>query len=315
MGLEQLHGIFPPILTPLTTSGEIDHPSLARLVEFLLGEGVHGMWACGTTGEFACLDADERAAVVDTVVRTVGGRVPVVANVGDCSLKQALRHARNAQEAGADYLAATPPYYYMNNQAELLDFYRALREAVDRPLLVYNIPQTVKVKVDVATMVTLAVEGSIVGFKDSQNDLEWVRQVMLGVQRQGAQLRAFLGTRDLVDAGLIVGAHGSIPGISNVVPGPCVACYEAARAGDWAAAWRHADTIDRAFAIGAVAKGSSPNAASFSGMKAALKSAGIIATAVVSPPFRTVTADEEARIAEIAASIGLRPRAAAAAGD
>ncbi len=309
----ELHGIFPPILTPFTSSGEVDHPSLTRLVEYLLGEGVHGMWACGTTGEFACLNADERAGVVETVVKTVRGRVPVVANVGDCSTRQTLVHARNARAAGADYLAATPPYYYSNSQDELLDFYRSLRQAVDLPLLVYNIPQTVKVKLDVGTMVTLAAEGTIVGYKDSQNDLEWVRQVMQGVAARGAELRAFAGTRNLIDASLIAGAHGAIPGVSNIAAAACVACYESARSGDFVAARRHADAIGQAFKVGSVGRGSQ-HSASFSGMKAALKAAGIIETAVVAPPLRTVTAEEEARIAELAAEIGLRPKLAAAAG-
>ena len=83
MDLNRLHGIFPPILTPLHEDQRVDHDSLASLVEYLLGEGVHGIWAMGTTGEFACFDADEREAAVKTVVKAVRGRAPVIANVGD----------------------------------------------------------------------------------------------------------------------------------------------------------------------------------------------------------------------------------------
>ena len=85
-----LHGIVPPIVTPLTPDGEVDHRSLASACRFLLASGVHGLWAAGTTGEFPCFTAGERAEIVQTCVAAAGGRVPVVANVGDCSTKLAV---------------------------------------------------------------------------------------------------------------------------------------------------------------------------------------------------------------------------------
>ena len=118
-----LHGIVPPIVTPLTPDGEVDHRSLASAGRFLLASGVHGIWAAGTTGEFPCFTAGERAEIVQTCVEAAGGRVPVVANVGDCSTKLAVDHARRAAAAGADALALTPPYYYLNSQGELMDHF------------------------------------------------------------------------------------------------------------------------------------------------------------------------------------------------
>src|SRR5579875_1637861 len=144
MNLERLHGIIPPILTPLTDEEEVDHASLRRLVTYLLDQGVHGIWVTGTTGEFPCFDQAEREAIVRTVVETVGGRVPVIAGIGDASTRLAIQHGRAAWRAGADAVALTAPYYYVNSQEELLDHFRAVRAAVDLPLMVYNIPQNVK---------------------------------------------------------------------------------------------------------------------------------------------------------------------------
>jgi 4-hydroxy-tetrahydrodipicolinate synthase len=311
LDLNRLHGIFTPILTPLTDQEDVDHPSLARLVNYLIDLGVHGIWATGTTGEFPCFDQSERESILRTVVDAVAGRVPVIAGIGDASTRLAIANGHAAERAGVDAVALTPPYYYVNSQEELLEHFRAVRRAVNLPLLVYNIPQTVKVKMDVQTVLTLAREGTVAGIKDSQNDLDWFRMVMTAVREEGLNFRGFLGTRILIDSGLIAGAHGAIPGISNVSAADCVAVYEAARRGDWATADRHTVRTIKIQNIVNIAKGS-PTASSFSGMKAMLKALGVISTSRVRLPLRTVTPEEEARIAQATADFGLPSPAMAA---
>jgi 4-hydroxy-tetrahydrodipicolinate synthase len=307
--LMRLQGIVPPTLTPLNEDETVDTRSLASLLEYLLAEGVHGLWLCGTTGEFAGLDAEQRAAAVRTAVEVAGGRVPIVVNVGDASLTLAIRHARAAVEAGADALALTPPYYYSNNQVELLDHFRAMRAAVDLPLLVYNIPQTVKVKLDVSTMVTLANEGTVVGLKDSQNDLDWFRSVLVATREAAPGLRAFLGTRALIDAAVLIGGAGSIPGISNIYPRWCVECHEAAVRGDWAAA---AGWQEKVMAGSAVTTGGagSPTAQSLGGMKAVLQAEGIIAGRRLTAPLHTLTDAEAERVVAAYRSLVAAPSVA-----
>jgi 4-hydroxy-tetrahydrodipicolinate synthase len=144
------------MVTPLAADESVDVPSLRRLVDFLIGAGVHGLWAMGTTGEFAALPEAERARGVEATVEQADGRVPVIANIGGSSTGLALRHARHAVDAGADALAATPPHYYTNTMDELLVHYRTLKQAFpDQPLLIYNIPQNVKVKMTVPTTLQL----------------------------------------------------------------------------------------------------------------------------------------------------------------
>ena len=299
MDLRQFHGIFPPILTPLHEDQRVDHESLASLVDYLIGEGVHGIWAMGTTGEFACFDGDEREAAIATTVKATRGRVPVIANVGDASTLLTIQHARRAVKAGAQAIAATPPYYYPNNQTELESFYRQIASAVNVPLLVYHIPQTVKVKVDPPFIRRLANDGVIVGLKDSQNDLEWFRKVLVDAKQDGIDLRCFLGTTGLIDATVYMGGAGAIPGISNVTASACAAAYEAARSGDAASAARHQERVLAAASLGGVVQGASPIGSNFASMKAVLVARGVIKTATCRAPFRTPTPEEAAKAVEV----------------
>jgi 4-hydroxy-tetrahydrodipicolinate synthase len=295
LDLTRLHGIFVPVVTPLKSDGRVDHASLERVLDFLLEGSVHGIWIMGTTGEFACLPEDERAAAVQTTVSHIAGKVPVVANVGDCSTPLAIRHARRAGSAGADALALTPPYYYPHTMDEVQAHFRALKEVIgEMPLLVYNIPQTVKIKMEVPATLQLAAEGTVSGIKDSQNDLQWFRDLMLGAREAGLgeTFRGFLGTRTLIDAGTAIGAHGAIPAVANVAPRACVATYDAAHAGDYAAARSAQELVLRYEALGRVATGGSATAASLSSMKHTLHRWGIIANASVTSPLRGLTSDE-----------------------
>jgi 4-hydroxy-tetrahydrodipicolinate synthase len=277
------------MLTPLTADERVDEPSLRRLVDFLVGAGVHGIWAMGTTGEFAGLGETERARGVAATVDQVAGRVPVIANIGDSSTGLALRHARHAVDSGADALALTPPHYYPHSMDEMLTHFRALKEAFpDLPLLIYNIPQTVKVKMTLPTTLQLAREGTVQGIKDSQNDLRWFRMLAAAIRSDGLenQFRLFLGTRILIDAALVIGGHGAIPATSNVAPAAAAEAWEAAVRGDFSLAGRAQEVVMGYEDLADVARGGSPEAASYSAMKNTLKEWGIIDDPSLTRPLR-----------------------------
>ena len=283
------------MLTPLDADERVDETSLRRLVDFLVGAGVHGIWAMGTTGEFAGIAEAERARAIQATVEEVAGRVPVIANIGDSSTGLALRHARHAVEAGADALALTPPHYYPHSMDEMLTHFRAMKEAFpDLPLLVYNIPQTVKVKMSVATTLQLAREGTVQGIKDSQNDLRWFRMLAVAIRGDGLedQFRLFLGTRILIDAALVIGAHGAIPATSNVAPAAAAEAWEAAVRGDFTLSARAQEVVMRYEDLAGVARGGSPDAASYSSMKNILCDWGIIDSARLMRPLRDFSEDE-----------------------
>ncbi len=304
--LEPLGGIVPPILTPLTPGGEVDLRSLARLVRYLANGGVDGIWACGTTGEFACIDADEREHVIATVVETLDGKLPVIANVSDCSTRLTLHHARRADAAGVDAIAVTPPYYYTNSQEELLDLYRRVRDAIALPLYVYNIPSTVKTRVEIDTIVQLATEGTVAGIKDSQGDVPWARDLAGAIAAAGVPLRIFLGSKAMTEVALIPGIHGCIPGIANVVPRACVDAWHETLRGNHDTARAAQLMVDGAMGLLDLTAGGR-HARSFGGMKAALTSLGVITHPVLAAPLHTPDADEVAvvgaRVRELGISI------------
>ena len=296
---EEFHGILPPILTPLHPDSTPDLDSLARLVEHLLAAGVHGLWALGTTGEFAAFTAVERAAILQRVVETVNGRVPIVANVSDAATRLAIEHARAAARVGVDAIAATPPYYYPHSQDELLAHYTALREAVDLPLFIYHIPSTVKVRVEPGTAVALARQRAVIGWKDSSGDFETFRLTMRQMREEGLTFRGFLGSRRLADTALALGGHGAIPATSNVCARLYVEAYEAARKGDAQAAARWQEKIlDWDTLPDRIARAGSRNAATLAVFKALLAEQGIIAHPTVSAPLRPLTDEERTALAQ-----------------
>jgi 4-hydroxy-tetrahydrodipicolinate synthase len=295
----RLHGIVVPIVTPLTSDERVDHASMRRLIDFLIEGGVHGIWVMGTTGEFAAFPEEERAATIETTVDQVNGRVPVIANVGDSSTGLALRHARRAAQLGVDALALTPPHYYPHSMDEMLTHFRAVKQAhPDLPLLVYNIPQTVKVKMTVQTTLQLATEGTVHGIKDSQNDLRWFRQLAVGARAAGLgpDFRLFLGTRALIDAGAIVSAHGAIPATANVAPAACAETWEAAMRGDFTTAARAQEVVLDFEDLALIARGGSAEAAGYSSMKHTLREWGVIDSARLTRPLREFA---EAEVTEL----------------
>ena len=282
MTIAAFRGIFTPLLTPLNLDESIHFGSLDKLVSVQIDSGVHGLWAMGTTGEFAAFTEQERGDAVRCVVEASGGRVPVIANVSDASTRLTIRHARRAVEAGADAIAVTPPYYYPHAQSELLSHYRAVHSEINLPLFIYNIPQTVRVAVSFETAVTLAEEGTVVGIKDSQNNLEWFRELTLRLK--GTNFAAFAGTRHLIDAGVLAGAVGAIPSIANLRPDLCVATFEAAARGDFGAAANSQSQIVE-IESKVKARGGSANGATLGNLKSELQRRGILATSTLTAPL------------------------------
>src|SRR5262249_46022681 len=141
-----LHGIIPPMCTPLTDDGEVDLPSVSTLVEHLLAGGVHGIFALGSTGEFAALTNRQRQTLLVAVVAAVRGRVPVLAGIMDTSTGRCVEHVLAAREAGADAVVLAPTYYFRPSQTEIVELFRAVKTVVELPLLAYDVPTAVNVK-------------------------------------------------------------------------------------------------------------------------------------------------------------------------
>src|SRR3954468_17787401 len=224
-----LHGIIPPMCTPFTDDGELDLPSIHSLVEHLIDGGVHGIFALGSTGEFAALTGRQRQLLLETTVAAVGGRVPVLAGILDTSTARCVENGLAAKAAGADAVVLATSYYFRNSQKEIIDHFRAVKAAVGLPLLAYDVPSAVNIKLEFATIVQLAEEGVIAGLKDSSGATEIFRRVLIAT-RGIPGFRAFTGSELIIDSCFRMGAAGSVPGLGNVFPAEYVQIYNHAQA-------------------------------------------------------------------------------------
>src|SRR5438270_13900187 len=206
-----LKGVLPALVTPLTEGGSVDEPAVGRLVEHVIGAGVTGLLALGSTGETASLDEPSRRTMLAATVRAARGRVPVICGVAQSNLPAAEVKVAAAAELGADACLVAPPFYYVIDQQTVVAFYRAVAAVSPVPVFLYNIPQYTKVVAEPATVAALAREGTIKGIKDSSRDFEYFERVC-GATRDVPAFRIFTGSDSMLLAALAMGGAGSICG-------------------------------------------------------------------------------------------------------
>jgi glutamate-1-semialdehyde 2,1-aminomutase len=294
-----LHGIIPPMCTPLTVAGEVDVASTTRLVNYLIDGGVHGIFVLGSTGEGAALTGAQKRTVIETSAAAVKGRVPIFAGVIETSTPRCIEHGLDARDAGADALVLTSSFYYRPSQAEIVEHFRQVRQAVGLPLMAYDIPTVIQTKLELSTLHTLVRDHTIIGIKDSSGVFDLFRRLI--VEMREANFRIFTGSELLLDLCLQMGAHGSVPGLANVFPAEYVELYNLARAGQWEQAGQLQERLMACFweLISQADSGSSFGASALGGFKTALKLKGVIATSVTLGPIRSFTTDEEGRVGSV----------------
>lgn len=291
--MTDFQGVVPPVCTPLTPERELDVASLERLAAFLLDAGVHGLFVTGSTGEVAYLPDGVRHRALEVVAGVAAGQVPVLAGIIDTTTPRVLEHAHAAKSHGADALVATAPFYAPTHPAEFPGHFRAIRAAVDLPLIAYDIPGSVGSKLPTDVVAELAADGTFAGLKDSSGDLDGLRAVL----ESAPGLRCFSGSETLADLGLFIGAHGLVPGIGNVDPHGYVRLYDAARRGDWAAAKTEQVRLRRLFQVIFVGD---PRMGRYSSAIGAFKEGlavrGVIAHATTSAPMIPLNDTERAAV-------------------
>ena len=292
-------GIVPPLVTPMTEEFEIDTDSLQSLIKSQLAAGVQGIFVLGSTGEAVHLTDRQRATVIEVSVRTVAGRVPVLAGLIDTTTARVLEHAAVAQRAGVDAVVLPAPFYARINQAEIIEHFRAVHAAIDVPIIAYNIPVSVHIKIELPTLLQLFKERLIVGVKDSSGDEVNFRSTVLAKQ-QYPDFLVFSGQQVVVDLIFWMGADGAVPGLGNVDPAGYQRLYQAITAGNVSQARQEQERLIRLYTITRVAQQRlSPHAAAFGGLKTALQLLGIINTNVMGRPLQRFNADEVEQVRQI----------------
>ena len=298
-------GVIPPVVTPLTAAGELDVPSLERLVGFLIEGGVSALFALGSSSEVAYLTEAQRGRVLEVVVGAAAGQVPVIAGCIETTTDRVIERARISHRLGADAVVATAPFYTRTHPVEIDRHFRLIAKAVELPLFAYDVPVCVHSKLDPGMVLSLAADGVLTGLKDSSGDDVGFRRLALGL----ADLPGFsllTGHEIVVDGALLSGADGAVPGLANVDPHGYVRLYDLAKEGRWAEAKTEQDRLARLFEMAFQARGTSGTAAGLGSFKTALALRGIISSNVMSPPMAPLGEVETAAIAELLVEAGLR---------
>jgi 4-hydroxy-tetrahydrodipicolinate synthase len=299
------HGVVPPVVTPLTLDHQVDYPSFAKVIEHLIAGGVHGLFVLGSTSEVVFHDQAERRKIIEFAVEKVNGRVPVLAGVIDPTTDRVIDLARTAQSIGVNAVVATAPFYARTSAPETADHFRYLREAIEVPVIAYDIPVCVHFKLDRQTVVTLAREGTIAGLKDSSGDDGNFRFVLMDLADK-PEISLMTGSEIVCDSALAMGAHGIVPGLANVDPAGYVRLYDLCRKGDWAAARKEQERLCRLFEIVWLSLGrTSAGSAGVGAFKTAMRRLGVIATNQMERPQRALNEAEAAAVDAILAKTGL----------
>ena len=230
--MTKFRGAFVAIVTP-NIDGQIDEQGLVDLIEFHIANGTHGIVPCGTTGESATMSHAEHHRVVELTVKTVNGRVPVVAGSGSNSTSEAIDLTKHAKAAGVDGVLMVSPYYNRPSQEGLYQHFKAVAEAVDVPIILYNVPSRTSSNVLPATVARLAAIDNIVGIKEATGSLNQVSEVIMLCPDDFAVLS---GDDFTSMATVLVGGTGVISVTSNVAPRDMADMMEAALAGNLARA-------------------------------------------------------------------------------
>ena len=225
-------GVFVAVVTPFK-NGKIDEEALRGLIDFQIAGGGDGIVPCGTTGESATLNHGERDQVIRIAVDACKGKASVLAGTGSNSTQEAIQLSRNAKNAGADGLLQITPYYNKPNQEGLYHHFSSIADAVDLPIVLYNVPSRTSVNMVPETVVRLAKIKNIVGTKEASGSLQAISKI---IDNCGKDFTVLSGDDPLLWPILAIGGKGVISVTANILPAKVAALCKAAAIGDIAEA-------------------------------------------------------------------------------
>ncbi|AEC18910.1 dihydrodipicolinate synthetase [Pusillimonas sp. T7-7] len=223
-------GVLVPIVTPFDADNKVDLQALKKLVECFIEQGVGGIVACGTTGEYYALNEDERQQVLECVKEAGQGRVTLIAGVNGLSTQEAIGRVRQAEALGYDGLMLATPPYSLPGQAEIVAHFRTVAEATKLPIVMYNFPARVGVEIGFDAVVELSKIPNIVGIKESSGNFS---RALALIKADLPNFEVICGCDDQAADFLFWGVRSWISGGANVFPGEQAAMINASLAGNW----------------------------------------------------------------------------------
>ena len=203
------------IITPFDKNGDINFPALKEIVEFQVEHGTDCICACGTTGEASTMNDKEHLSVIEFIVNTVNGRIPVIAGTGSNDTRHGLELCKNACELGVDGLLVVTPYYNKTSQRGLVHHYSTIADSVDKPIIIYNVPGRTGCNVAPATLQTLSEHPNIAGIKEASGNMAQVVEMM---SLCADKIDFYSGNDEINIPIMAMGGSGAISVLANVAP-------------------------------------------------------------------------------------------------
>ncbi|HUF64341.1 MAG TPA: 4-hydroxy-tetrahydrodipicolinate synthase [Gemmatimonadaceae bacterium] len=230
-----LRGAGTALVTPFSADGELDEQALRSFVDWQLAQRIHFVVPCGSTGEAVTLSPEEHRRVIEITVEQVGGRVPVVAGAGSNDTRRAIELSRSAKQAGATHLLHVSPMYNKPPQRGIAAHFRAIADAVDLPIVIYNVPARTATNIEPATTLELAADERFVAVKEASGNLAQIGDIIRNAPPTFAVLS---GDDALTVAVMALGGDGVISVTSNATPRSVAELVERCDRGDMSAARR-----------------------------------------------------------------------------
>lgn len=217
-----MNGVGPPLVTPFTQDGTVDHRLLRELVSWIEQRGVDFLVPCGSNSEAELMTADERSAVIETV--TEAASVPILAGTGSPGYHETLAATEDAAALGADAALVVTPFYYDHDQSALADYYQRLADVASIPIYLYSVPAYTNTKLEPPAVGDLAYHPNIAGIKDSSGDISAFIRIV--ERTQDTDFDPMIGSGGIFAQALSAGAKGGILALANIAPEASAAVYE-----------------------------------------------------------------------------------------
>lgn len=227
---KELRGVYSVMITPMTDDYKVDEKGLRSNIDWQIESGAAGICVVGSTGEFVALNESERKFVAKTAIEHAAGRIPVVVGTAAATTPEVVEYTKYAEQTGADAAMIINPYYSLPSQAEVIEFFRAVGEAVDIPIMAYNNPGLTGVDILPETFTEIAKIKNITYLKDATGDIRRVREIQ---ESTGGAIKMFNGCEDIALESFLLGAVGWICVAGNAIPGECQKMFELATAGKY----------------------------------------------------------------------------------
>jgi N-acetylneuraminate lyase len=230
--ITEIKGVIPAMFTTFDEQENVDLARARTLVEFLIGQGVHGLYITGSTGEGFLMTNEERKVFTKAVVEVVAGRIPVVVHVGDIGTRQAIDLAKHAERVGADAVSSVPPFYYKFNPEDIYNYYKDISESVSIPMIIYNISLAGLMSNTLVKRIASLPNVKGLKFTGREHD-----DMCALKEDLGRDFMVYSGCDEMATQGLLAGADGLIGSFYNLLPDTTLAIYEHARKGEYVEAF------------------------------------------------------------------------------